>query len=111
MNTKVTQKFTKQHFRKVIYTGYCNLQNLLNHRDVWGHTERVVGWGADIYDCGNGVCIVTGYAPFGNVKADYDLCRQYDQAAEKIKREESDFNKARQRLDNLLADFVGDVLR
>ena len=83
MNYKTTKKAIMQGYDKVICVGYCDLQHLLYHERVIAHTERPEGWGADVYDYGN-IAIVTGYAPFGNVRPGYEINKKYDDQAQAI---------------------------
>ena len=83
MNYKTTKKAVMQGYDKIICVGYCGLQHLLYHERVIAHTERAEGWGADIYDFGN-IAIVTGYAPFGNIRPGYDINKKYDDQAQAI---------------------------
>ena len=85
MKFKVTQKEIKANYNKIISVPYCSLQNLLNWESPVAYTSRREGWAADIYDMGGGVAIVTGYAPFGNVRPSYELRERYEKQAEKIR--------------------------
>ena len=67
MSIKTTQKSVKQSYRYVIAVGYCDMQEILVGFSPIAHTERREGWAADVYAFGD-CAIVTGYAPFGNVK-------------------------------------------
>ena len=72
----VTQKWVNQNFQRRLYTGYCNLENLLKYREPAYYTTRREGWGADIYLIDQQTVIITGYAPFGNIRIPYELARQ-----------------------------------
>ena len=85
MKFKTTQKAIKANYNTIICVPYCGLQNLLNYESPVAYTERREGWAADIYDMGGGVAIVTGYAPFGNVRPSYELRARYEKAAEQIR--------------------------
>ena len=82
MKFKTTKKAVNEGYGTRIEIGYADLQFLLKYKDPAAYTTRTEGWGADIYDFGN-VAIVTGYAPFGNFRPDYDMVHRYDKAAEK----------------------------
>ena len=84
VSQKVTKKRISAEFDYRIEVGYGNLQRLLNAADIYGHTERAEGWGADVYRINWDTCIVTGYAPFGNVSAPYELCQKYERMASKV---------------------------
>jgi hypothetical protein len=83
MKFKTTQKAIKQGYNNVICVSYCALQRLLSCESEIAYTTRAEGWGADIYQFGN-TAIVTGYAPFGNIRPGYELCQRYEKAAEQI---------------------------
>ena len=83
MKYKTTQREVKSGYSHVIYTGYCNLQTLLHFENPNAYTTRAEGWGADVYSFGS-VAIVTGYAPFGTIRADYATCKAYEAKAAKI---------------------------
>ena len=78
----VTKKWVNQNFQRRLYTGYCNLQNLLWYKSPAYYTTRVEGWGADIYLIDQQTVIITGYAPFGNIHIPYELAKHYDSIAE-----------------------------
>lgn len=83
MKIKTTQKEIKSKFRKIVCVGYCDLQYLLMYESPTYYTARVEGWASDIYIFDD-IAISTGYAPFGNIKIDYDILRKYDSKARKI---------------------------
>ena len=83
MKYRTSKKAVNEGYGTRIVVPYCDLQFLLNYRNPVAYTTRVEGWAADIYDFGN-VAIVTGYAPFGNFRPGYEICRRYDEAARKI---------------------------
>lgn len=85
MKFKTTQKAIRANYNKIICVPYCGLQNLLNYESPVAYTVRREGWAADIYDMGGGVAIVTGYAPFGNIRPSYELRERYETQAEKIR--------------------------
>lgn len=84
MKFRTTQKEIKANFSKIISIPYCSLQNLLYHESPVAYTTRREGWAADIYDMGCGVAIVTGYAPFGNIRPAYELQERCEKQAEAI---------------------------
>ena len=83
MKFKTTQKAIRANYNEIICVPYCGLQNLLNYENPVAYTARCEGWAADIYDMGGGVAIVTGYAPFGNIRPPYELRERYETDAEK----------------------------
>ena len=109
MKFKTTQKAVRAGFDKIICVSYCGLQNLLNYEIPVAYTVRREGWGADIYDIGGGVAIVTGYAPFGNIKPKYEIVRAYDEKAEKA-RYMSNYADKKQLCKELQRDFIREVV-
>ena len=110
MKFKTTQKEIRENFNKIICVPYCGLQTLLNYESPVAYTSRREGWAADIYDMGGGVAIVTGYAPFGNVRFGYDICRKYEKQAEKIRYNYTlSYDRQRDMLKSLAKKFVKEV--
>lgn len=109
MKYKTTQKAVKDAYINKICVGYCNLQYLLNYENPIAYTARREGWAADIYDFGN-TAIITGYAPFGNIRPVYDICRKYDSAAEKIRYDYSlSWEEQKKKIDSLIKNFIEEV--
>lgn len=81
MKFKTTKRDVMNGFARVISVGYCDMQDLLRYKNPVAYTCGVYGWNADIYDMGAGTAIVTGYRPFGNVKMDYSIVREYEKTA------------------------------
>lgn len=110
MKYRTTKKEVMKGYHKVICVPYCRLQNLLNCETPVAYTTRKEGWGADVYDLGGGVAIVTGYAPFGNVKPSYEVQQKYDEAAGKIRSYNNfDYAKCKRRLREAIWEFVEEV--
>lgn len=105
MKFRTTQKAIRANYNKIICVPYCGLQNLLNYESPVAYTVRREGWGADIYDMGGGVAIVTGYAPFGNIRPSYELRERYEKQAEKI-RYEYNYDRQRESLKSLATEFI-----
>lgn len=109
MKYKTTQRDVKNGYSNIIGVGYCNLQNLLSRETETAYTVRREGWAADIYDFG-AVAIVTGYAPFGNIRPAYDIQKKYDTAAEKIRcNYELSWTEQKEQLKKLIAEFIEEV--
>lgn len=113
MKLKATQKRVKEVYRHVICIGYCNLQYLLYYRKAFAYTSGVYGWNADIYDMGRGVAICTGYRPFGNIRADYNLQKEYNDKAERIVLSwgKYEHDEKLKMLDELLNEFIEKALK
>ncbi|MGF6375064.1 hypothetical protein M2140_000098 [Clostridiales Family XIII bacterium PM5-7] len=109
MKFHTTKVAVKENYADVIAVGYCNIQYLLNRKTPVAYTTRIEGWGADIYPF-EGTAIATGYAPFGNLKAPYELCREYDQMAEKIVHNyDISTEEQNRRIDILIERFINQV--
>ena len=83
MKFKTTKKEIYQNYQNVICVGYCGIDNLLTNHAPIAYNSGAAGWKCDIYDI-NGVAIVTGYQPFGNIRPHYDTIKKYDDEARKI---------------------------
>ena len=108
MKYRATQKEIRDGFNAVIAVPYCSLQSLLTFESPIAYTVRREGWGADIYDVGNGVAIATGYAPFGNCKPIYEVRQMYENLARRVLNGYS-YNEAKEELRYLLVDFIEEV--
>ena len=112
MKFKTTKKAVKEGYRNIIEVGYCSLQHLLYYKDPVAYTSGTYGWNADIYDIGGGVAICTGYRPFGDIRVDYELVKEYDNKARDLiaLSKEFDFAELKEMLDELLNEFIEKVL-
>ena len=112
MKFRATQKEIKASFSKIISVPYCSLQNLLYCESPFAFTARREGWAADIYDMSAGVAIVTGYAPFGNIRPAYELQERYEKQAVSIR---CDYSLAlpekREQLRQLAKEFIQEVVK
>ena len=112
MKFKTTQKAIKANYNTIICVPYCGLQNLLNYENPVAYTERREGWAADIYDMGGEVAIVTGYAPFGNIRPSYELLERYEKQTEQIRYNHSvTWEEQREQLEQLARAFIEEVTR
>lgn len=110
MKFKTTQKAVKAGYPTIICVSYCGLQYLLNYESPVAYTQRREGWAADIYDMGGGVAIVTGYAPFGNIRPSYEQVKAVEERAEKIRYDYSlSYEQQRESLKSLARDFIKGV--
>lgn len=108
MKYRATQKEIRDGFNAVIAVPYCSLQSLLTFESPIAYTVRREGWGADIYDVGNGVAIATGYAPFGNYKPSYEVREKYENTAMMVL-DGYPYGEAKEELRCLIDDFVEEV--
>ncbi|QRG86054.1 hypothetical protein [Bulleidia sp. zg-1006] len=105
MKLKTTKKEIEKNYGKIIKVGYCRLQSLLNYKNPIAYTCGREGWHADIYDI-NGIAIVMGYKPFGNITPDYDTCRKYEVKAEKYL-----YSGLASSVEMLLDEFIQEVTK
>jgi len=109
MKYKTTRKAVMNGYQDVISVGYCRLQTLLRCESEIAYTIRREGWGADIYHFGN-TAIVTGYAPFGNIRPDYETTKKYEAAAERIAYNYNlTWEEQKRQLAELINDFIKEV--
>lgn len=106
---RTLQKHVRAEFGTIINVNYCKLQQLLRCEDPIAYTTSAYGWAADVYDVGNGVAIVTGYAPFGRIHPDPDICKKYETLASKIIYSRDSYDAIRDKLRDLIREFVNEV--
>ena len=111
MKFKTTEKAIRENYTNIICIGYCDLQTVLNYKTPIAYTCGVYGWNADVYEINNNTVICTGYRPIGNIRPSYELTRKYDKLAEKIVYTSGEYREKKQQLDNMLSDFIGDVMK
>ena len=112
MKFRATQKEIKANFDKIISVPYCSLQNLLCRESPIAYTARREGWAADIYGMSGGVAIVTGYAPFGNIRPAYQLRERYEKQAESIRYNYSlSWTEQREQLKQLAKEFIKEATK
>ena len=112
MKFKTTKEAVKEGYRNIVEIGYCGLQHLLYYKNPVAYTCGVYGWNADIYEIGRGSAICTGYRPFGDIRVDYELVKEYDNKARDLiaLSKEFDFAELKEMLDKLLNEFIEKVL-
>ena len=108
MKFKSTKGDIMANYPKVIKIGYCDLQFLLKYESPITYTAGVYGWNADIYDF-NGVAIVTGYRPFGNICPDRQIIEKYEKEAGNICHNYS-YEEGHKALRELQKNFMEEVL-
>ncbi len=109
MKFKTTQKAIKQGYKNVVQVSYCGLQSLLRCENPIAYTTCAEGWGADIYAFGN-TAIVTGYAPFGNIRPAYETNQRYEKRAREITDGIYNWQKKKALLDELIKEYLQEVL-
>ena len=110
MKFKTTKKAVNEGYNNIICVGYADLHYLLNQLEPTAYTAGVYGWNADIYNINN-VVIVTGYRPFGNIKPDYTIVDKYEELAKNIYIDTKDYTECKEKLNNLINEFIEEVTR
>lgn len=110
MKFKTTKKAIKENYSDIIEIGYADLQYLLNFKTPMAYTCGVYGWNADVYDI-DGVAIVTGYRPFGNIKPDYEVIRQYNEKAKELRCKGIGIAARQKQLNKLINEFIEEVTK
>ena len=86
MKFRTTRKAIQSAHKTIYKLCYCEAQSLLQDQSPIAYTCGVYGWNADIYLIA-GVCLCTGYRPFGE-PVPYKLVSQYEAAATGATQEE-----------------------
>lgn len=110
MKFKTTKKDVVNGYALCIRAGYCALQYLLNYESPVAYTSsRTYGWRADIYDMGcvglPGICIITGYGPFGWTPP-AGLIKEYNDKAEAVILDRDNWRECDKKVYALLCEFV-----
>lgn len=111
---RTSQKAIKEVYQNVIAVGYCNLQSLLDffYDKERYYTVRKEGWASDIYDFGT-TAISTGYAPFGNIRPNYELTQKYEQKAQQLRSVsllKTTYPEKRKEAEKLIEEFIQEAL-
>lgn len=110
MKVQTTKKAVKNSYRKIVCVGYCNLQKLLVLEKPVAYTAGVYGWNADIYDL-DGIALVTGYRPFGDINPSLELTRKYEQEATEVIYTMHNHEMQKKALKDLLNSFLEEVIK
>ena len=107
MKFKATKKEMKQNYTKIIGIGYCNAQFLLHYKNSIAYSTRAEGWACDYYDI-DGVLISTGYSYLDNKNtyADYEIIKEYNNKAEKIRYSNQNCDMKKTQVTALLKEFI-----
>jgi len=108
MKYKTTKKAVMNGYYKVLAVPYCDLQYLLHYENEIAYTTRSEGWGADIYQFGN-TAIVTGYAPFGNIRPGYEVNQRYEEKAAKATDGIYNWQEKKAILAGLIDEYIKEV--
>lgn len=106
MKYKVSKKQVQQGYKTIVAAPHLRLQTLLQCEKAEAYTERREGWAADVYGFDFDGAIVTGYAPFGNVKPSEELMEKYEAEAREICAKYHTFEEAEWRLNILARQFI-----
>ena len=89
---------------------YCSLQTLFRGIAANFYTHGIHGWNFDAYTRGN-KCVTTGYRNMIGESIPYDVCKKYEDAAEKIWSYENKatYDEKRKAADELLEKFWNEV--
>jgi len=111
MKFKTTKKAILNGYPNTISIGYCSAWNLLRYEEPVAYTCGTYGWNADIYQITPIIAIVTGYRPFGNIKAAYSNIREYEAKAKEINENYNlSYNDKKVAVTNLLDEFITELL-
>ena len=111
MKFKTTRKQINQNYNSIISIGYCEAQYLLRGKNPIAYNDGYYGWNYDLYDI-NGVAIVTGYRPWGNIHPDYNIIKKYEDEARKICYGSwNNYQNMMDQVDRLLKQFIEEVTR
>lgn len=112
MKVRVTRKEIMNSFNKVIEIGFADAQYMLTGLQPIAYTCGVYGWNADVYNVGQGVAIVTGCRPFGNVHPSYDVVREFENAARRNYNDgDINFELFMKENREIMRDFIGTVTK
>lgn len=112
VKTQITKKAILNGFNKVIEIGYCGAQFLLTYQSAQYYTySKMYGWRADVYIIDNDTAIVTGYAPFGNIRPNYDRLNEYEKKAEAIRHSVHHYEDRREIINGYLKEFIKEVTK
>ena len=110
MKFKTTKKAMRENYNTILKIGYGNIQNLLQYENAIAYSTRAEGWACDYYEVGN-VIISTGYAPIGE-SVSYDLQREYDKKAEKIRyNNDVKWEDKKEQIYDLLVQFIDEATK
>ena len=81
---RATKKQILSAYKNAIQCGTVEVYYLNKGNEPRYYTAGVYGWNADIYEANTDTVLVSGDRAFGNIKADYDLIREYEEIARGI---------------------------
>lgn len=105
MKTKVTKKQIMSNYSNVIEVSYCALQTLLNRFSPSYYTCGIYGWNTDIYEI-DGLCICTGYRPFGTFRPDYKEIEMVNKQYHELKYQHLSYEEETKAVKELLKSLL-----
>ena len=111
IKARVTRREVKEGYYNIIRVPYCAAQYLLNYQTPRYYIgSDKTGWQADVYEINAYTCIVTGYAPIGNIE-DYKTLDRYEKRAEKVLYSGKKHDDRRKATNRLLNEFIKTVIK
>lgn len=110
MQFKTTRKEIEKNFNRIIKVGYCQLNRLLSFEKADAYTAGAYGWNADVY-LFDGVAIVTGYRPFGNIIPRQETLEDFNVRATELLKSNLTLDVCETQLTQLLNEFINEVAK
>ena len=105
MKVKVTKKQIMSNYSNVLELSYCALQTLLNRFAPSYYTAGIYGWNADIYEI-DGLCICTGYRPFGTFIPNYTEIERVNKQYQELKEQHLSYEEETKAVKELLKSLL-----
>ena len=102
-----TTRAIKKSFKTILHVD--GLEVILQYKNPFAYSTRFGTWVCDYYDINN-VCLCVGYNPISK-KVQYDICKKYSDLFRVYCKNEIDHKKRIEYIDNLLSDFLNEVLK
>ena len=107
MKFKVTKKEMINGYNKILSTGYCTMQYLLQYQNPIAYSAGVNGWSCDYYNI-DGILISTGYNPINstNMISDYDTIHKFEIEAQRTICSDMDYEIKKQIVNQYLYELL-----
>lgn len=107
MKFKATKKEMINGYNRILGTGYCTIQYLLQYQSPIAYSAGVNGWSCDYYNI-DGILISTGYSPINskNMILDYDLINKFEIEAQKTIYSNMDYEIKKQIVNQYLYELL-----
>lgn len=110
MKERIKLKDLKASVNTIISIPYCDLYYLLDLEPTPRYMKGVYGWNCDVYIYGD-VAICTGYRCPKGIRPKASLVEEYNEWAKAVRLDASvDYDSAKVRIHNAVADFIGEVI-